>query len=91
MAYVVQFTPVSMSSAKYDEVIRQLESAGASAPQGRLYHAAYGDTENLRVVDVWESMELFERFGAVLMPILAQNGIDPGTPDVSEAHNTIAG
>ena len=91
MAYVVQFTPVSMSSAKYDEVIRQLASAGASAPEGRLYHAAYGDAGSLRVVDVWESMELFERFGAVLMPILAQAGVDPGTPEVSEVHNTITG
>jgi len=91
MAYVVQFTPGKMNSEQYDHVIKLLEGAGVGAPQGRMYHASYGSPESLRVVDVWESMELFERFGATLMPILAQLGVDPGTPDIHPAHNVIVG
>ena len=91
MAYVIQFTPGRMNSAQYDEAINALATAGAGAPQGRLYHACYGNADSLRVVDVWESMEQFERFGAVLMPILQKIGVDPGQPDINEAHNIIIG
>ena len=32
----------------------------------------------------------FEAFGQRLMPILAEVGIDPGTPEIFEVHNTIS-
>lgn len=91
MAITVRFTPKSMSAAKYDECIRRLEAAGAGAPKGRLYHVSYGSKDDLRVVDVWESSESFDEFGKTLMPILQDLGIDPGTPEISEAHNIIPG
>jgi hypothetical protein len=43
------------------------------------------------VFDVWESEESFDAFGQTLMPILAELGIDPGQPQVSEVHNIIQG
>lgn len=91
MAIAVVFTPSSMNAAKYDECIRLLEQAGAGAPQGRLYHACYGSNDQLRVFDVWDSKESFERFGQTLMPILQQIGLDPGQPSISEIHKTIQG
>ncbi len=91
MAYVVRFTPTSMSTQKYDEIIRRLEAAGAAAPQGRLYHVAFGDPNELRVSDIWDTRENFERFGQTLMPILQSVGVDPGNPDWIEVHNIIAG
>jgi ketosteroid isomerase-like protein len=90
-AFTITFTPKGMSVAKYDEVIRRLESAGAGAPSGRLFHTCYGPTEALRVVDVWASMEQFERFGSILMPILASLGIDVGAPDVQPQHSSMVG
>jgi hypothetical protein len=78
-----------MSAAKYDEVIRRLETAGAGAPVGRLYHVCFGDKENLRVSDIWDSMENFEEFGKTLMPILQDIGVDPGQPEIVEVHNII--
>jgi hypothetical protein len=36
-------------------------------------------------------MENFDRFGQTMMPILQEVGVDPGTPDVIETHNIIAG
>jgi hypothetical protein len=34
-------------------------------------------------------MEQFERFGSILMPILASLGIDAGAPDVQPQHNSM--
>ena len=91
MAIAVRFTPKSMSTEKYDGIIRRLEQAGAGAPKGRLYHVCYGSKSDLLVVDVWESQETFDEFGQTLMPILQEVGVDPGEPEISEVHNTITG
>jgi hypothetical protein len=41
--------------------------------------------------DVWDLQESFDAFGQTLMPILAEIGIDPGQPQVSEIHNIVPG
>jgi len=38
---------------------------------------------------VWDSQEQLDAFGARLMPILAELGINPGEPEVVEVHNII--
>ena len=91
MSFVVRFTPTSMSAEKYDEVIRRLDAVGAGSPQGRLYHVCFGASDQLRVSDIWDGHENFERFGQTLMPILAEFGVDPGTPEFIEVHNIITG
>jgi len=91
MAIVMRFTPQGMTAAKYDEVIRRLEAAGAGAPAGRLYHVCFGNKEELRVSDIWDSMENFEEFGKTLMPIMQDVGVDPVEPEILEVHNIIKG
>jgi hypothetical protein len=92
MPYAIQFSPVSrMTSDQYDQVIKQLDEAGEAAPQGRIHHLCYGTPDNLRVVDVWESMAAFERFGTTLVPLLTGLGVDLGRPDVEEVHNIVRG
>jgi hypothetical protein len=91
MAFAITFKPVSMDTHRYDEVIRRLAATGDGAPAGRLYHACHGEGDDLRVVDVWESMETFESFGQKLMPLLREIGIDPGTPEIRPIYNTIVG
>ena len=91
MAIALIFTPRSTDARQYDEVIKRLENAGASAPPGRLYHVCFGTGSSLRVVDVWESQEALNTFGQTLMPILQQVGVDPGQPEVAEVHNSIQG
>jgi len=90
MAYTIHFSP-KMNAEQYDEVMRRLDAAGASAPDGRTYHACYGPADRLRVFDVWDSMESFERFGQTLMPILQEVGVDPGAPEIVEVHNVVRG
>lgn len=91
MAIVTRFTPQAVSAAKYNESIKRLKAAGAGAPAGRLYHICFGDKEKLRVSEIWDSMENFEKFGKTLMPILQDVGIDPGQPEIVEVYNIIEG
>lgn len=91
MAIVMRFTSDGMTAAKYDEVVKRLEQAGAGSPAGRQFHVCFGDKANLRVSDIWESRDAFDRFGETLLPILKELGIDPGTPEVYEVYNTITG
>ena len=89
MALAFYFHPESVSAAQYDEVIKKLEAAGGGSPKGRTHHSAFGPADKLMVYDVWDSQEDFDAFGATLMPILGEVGVDPGTPDVIPVHNII--
>jgi hypothetical protein len=91
MALGFYFTPSGFTPAKYDEVNVLLEAAGAGAPAGRLYHAALESDGLVQVFDVWESQEAFEAFGATLLPIMGNLGVDPGQPMVAPVRNIIAG
>ena len=91
MSFVLTFTPSGFSAAKYDEVIKQLDAAGAGAPKGRSYHVCYGDPNGVHVTDVWDNMEDFQAFGQTRVPIMHSLGADPGQPAIQQAHNIIIG
>ena len=89
MAIGCYFAVRNMSPELYDETIVRLDAAGAGSPAGRLYHFAFTAGDGIHVFDVFDSPESFEAFGQTLMPILADLGIDPGTPSVAEIRNII--
>ena len=91
MSIVVRFSPTNVTTEKYEETLRRLKEAGAFPPDGMEYHVAFkGADGSFRVSEIWDSMEQFEAFGARLMPILAENGIElAGPPEVLEIHNII--
>jgi hypothetical protein len=89
MPIAIYFHPESMSAAQYDAIMKKLDGVGQSKPKGRSHHSAFGPDEHLMVYDVWDSQEDFDAFGATLMPILAELGVDPGQPDVMPVHNTV--
>jgi hypothetical protein len=92
MALGFYFQPQSFTAEQYDETIERLQDAGAGAPPGRSYHCAFiGTNGMIQVFDVWESQEEFDKFGEILMPIMAELGADPGAPMVNEVHNAILG
>ena len=91
MAIGIYFGDANFPADKYDEAIARLDAAGASAPEGRSYHVALEQDGKINVFDVWESQEAFDAFGATLMPILTELGVDPGPPAVMAVHNVIAG
>jgi len=91
VAIAIYFNPASMNAAQYDEIIRRLDAAGAGKPAGRLHHACFGSADKLQVFDIWESQEDFDTFGAALMPIIQQVGVDTGQPVVEPVHSVISG
>jgi len=91
MAIGIYFNPASMTAAQYDDVIERLNAAGAGPPTRRLYHSCFGSDDKLQVFDIWQSQQLFDKFGETLMPILQQVGLDPGQPMVEPVHNLIPG
>jgi hypothetical protein len=91
MALGFYFTPSGFTQDKYDEAIRQLDAAGAGAPEGRSYHVALETDGAIQVFDIWESEAAFEAFGATLLPIMNSLGVDPGEPMVARVHNVIGG
>src|SRR5689334_18641517 len=76
MAIVALFEVEGATAAKYDEVIRRLTDIGHRVPDGQLYHICYGDKQRLQVINVFESQAKLEAFGAKLVPILQQLGIE---------------
>ena len=90
MSITVIFPPTNMTAEKYDTVLARLEAAGAGSPAGREYHTCFGTPGPLGVVDVWTSLEEFEAFGATLMPILEEIGVESSEPQISETYNIIA-
>jgi hypothetical protein len=91
MAQGMYFTPSSFTPARYDDAIKRLEEAGAGSPRGRLFHVAMESDGLIQVFDVWDSEESFQAFGATLVPILNDLGVDPGQPQTSPVHNMIKG
>jgi hypothetical protein len=90
MVYAVLFTTQTMTKAKYDEAIARLSRWAPAAPPGRMVSfttPVWREDGKLRVLDVWESLEKFQAFGGILVPILAEIGIEPGEPHISEVHN----
>jgi len=87
----IYFNPASMNAAQYDEIIRRLDAAGMGKPAGRLHHACFGSADKLQVFDIWESQQDFDTFGATLMPIIQQVGVDTGQPVVEPVHSVIPG
>jgi hypothetical protein len=82
MAIAAYFHPTNMTLAQFSEIHRRLEKAGAEPDPHRLHHSCFGDDGDLMVYDIWDSPESFRAFGEVLMPILAEVGVDPGQPVV---------
>jgi len=83
MPLAVNFT-TNLTTEQYEEIWRQLRDAKADHPKGRLSHVGWEESGTMRVVDVWETMDDFEAFGATLMPIIATVGGEV-TPSINPA------
>ncbi|MEO5576053.1 MAG: hypothetical protein ABIR67_01350, partial [Gaiellaceae bacterium] len=81
----------NLTKEKYDDAIRRHEEAGIELPpDGMDYHVCFGTDGDLRVSEIWESREQFDKYGERLMPLLAESGIEAaGEPEFFEAHNII--
>jgi hypothetical protein len=87
MSIVVRFPPSNVTRQQYDTVRGALEEAGEWPADGCQIHVMFGDENNIRVSEIWESREKFEAFGETLRPRLDDADIQlAGEPEVFEAH-----
>ena len=89
MSVLIRFAPPSLMTEQYDAVVRRLTEEGLHPPDGLDYEVCFGSADKMKVSLVWDTQEQLDAFGARLMPILAELGIDPGEPEVVPVHNII--
>jgi len=88
MSIVVRFSPTTLTKEKYDEAIRRLEGEGLWPVDGCDYHVCFGSEGNLKVSEIWDSVEQLQAFGERLMPVLSDVGIEASAePEIFEVHN----
>jgi hypothetical protein len=91
MALGIYFEHVGFTPDKYEEALKRLEAAGAGKPKGRTYHVALESEGSVHIFDIWESQAEFDAFGATLVPILTEMGVELGAPMVATVRNVIKG
>ena len=87
----------TITEEQYEESIRRLtdgQKERVTSPadwpvEGLLVHAAGEGPNGFRVVDIWESQEALEAFGAILLPILADIGVQ-GEPEIYPTHSFVS-
>ncbi len=87
MSIVVRYPPSNLTKQQYDSARKALEEAGDWPAEGCRLHVLFGDEQDLRASEVWESREQFEAFGEKLGPRMEEAGIQlSGEPEIFEAH-----
>jgi hypothetical protein len=89
MSVLIRFTPPALTAREYDETMRTLEGEGHWPADGLDFHVCFGSDGQLRVSEIWDSREQLDAFGQRLMPVLREQGIDPGEPEIVEIHNIV--
>ncbi len=88
VAVVLEFAGGTIE--QYDQVIQRMGfQPGGAGPPGGLFHWVTSTAGGIRVTDVWESREAFERFAQEKIgPITEEVGV-PAPPEITffEAHN----
>jgi hypothetical protein len=97
MAVVLVFEGPGITKEAYETAVQRLtggnprmESPSDWPVPGLLAHIAGDGPNGFRVVDVWDSQEAVDRLGEMLMPILAELGIEGG-PEVYPAYVYVSG
>jgi hypothetical protein len=80
--FVMQMRWAGVTPDQYEEARSRVDWEGQPA-DGGLLHVAGFDGDALRVTDVWESPEHFQRFAEErLMPVVREIGLE-GDPEVT--------
>jgi len=90
MAIAVQLDFKGGTLEQYDDVIGKMgfQPEGAGAPHG-LFHWVTKTSDGIRITDVWDSKEAFERFAQDQIGPITQAAGVPAPPEIQffEVHN----
>jgi hypothetical protein len=95
MAVAVEFNFPGATAEQYDAAIKAIGHGAMGTPHvgGALFHWAAVTSDGVRVVDVWDSREQFERFSEEkVVPAVQQAGLpEPEIQYTDIHHYLIAG
>ncbi len=60
---------------QYDNLLKDLTDAGQLNLKERPHHFASIKSDEILVIDIWESAEDFGNFGKIMVPLAMKNGI----------------
>jgi len=83
---IIQFTFPGITGKNLDKAWEECRAQGYANPKGLLHHVGGVLGNNLIVCDVWESLDAFNKFGEVLMPILKKAGFPDAKPVIIPLH-----
>ena len=87
MSILIRFPPSGVTKQQYESVRNALTESGDWPAEGCQLHVSFGDEEDIRVSEVWESQEQLDAFGEKLRPQLEEAGIElSGDPEIFEVH-----
>ena len=89
MSVLIRFSPPSMTAEQYDSIVARLYQEGIHTAPGLEIEVCFGSGDQMKVSLLFDSKEHLEAFGARLQPILAEKGMNPGEPEITEVHNVI--
>jgi hypothetical protein len=77
MAVAIEMNFKGATIDQYDQVIEKMGLTGGSTPPGAISHWVAKTDDGIRVVDVWETKDVFDRFAADQMgPYTREAGIE---------------
>lgn len=77
---------------QYDQATKEVFDGTltpSTLPKGLWSHVCVKTDSGIKVVDVWESKEAFEAFGARLLPALQHARMPESQPKFYEVHNFV--
>ena len=86
MPIAVRICPTKMSRDDYAKVMADLERTRGGAPDGRLFHAGYGEDE-VHMFEVWDSSDQFDAHSDRLFAVIQGAGVDAGIVNVHPLHS----
>ncbi len=89
MSVLIRFAPESLTAEQYDSAVHRLTEEGILPADGLDYEICFGEGDKMKVSQVWDTKDHLDAFGARVMPILAELGIEPGEPELVGVHSTI--
>ena len=90
MAVAIEMNFRGMTTAQYDQIREKMGlTPGGATPPGAIAHWVAEADDGLRIVDVWESREVYDRFAAEQIgPYSAEAGVtEPPETRFYDVHN----
>lgn len=83
MAIAALFSPDALDEATFRAIHAEVTETVGSYPPGRLHNVCFGEPGQLKVFDLWKSVEALQTFGQTLGPMLAAHGVQTPMPGIA--------